>query len=92
VATFTPPAIASVPPVLPDTKGPPLSLFRYYSARLGGQTVCILFDGTVLDPDNVPWDPDHTIIKWMFYGGHSYEVSAEVATQLTNAGYGACLS
>ena len=134
MSTFTPPVASKFnPPILPDTRGPALGLFRHYISRARAVNVFKLSDGTyVQDNDSdspvaitagnvpYPWDPNNPsgnpatgqpfvaytdeagVVQYVthpspwivavYYGGHSYTVSAAEASALTTAGYGACLS
>ena len=71
--TFTPPVASKFnPPILPESRGPALGLFRHYISRARGVNVFKLSDGTyVQDNDSdspvsikagnvpYPWDPNN---------------------------------
>ena len=94
MATFTPPATSTVPPVLPTSSGVSYLLFRHYRTRPEGINVYVLSDGTVTETD-----PDGTNVYWQaaegspyvtecFYGGHdAYNISDATAALLISEGY-----
>lgn len=87
MATFTPPADDTVPPVL-ARRHPGNVLMRYYAPRPEGRNVYMLTDGTITEAD-----PDGTTVTWddvatVWWGGHeAVEVTAAQAAALTAAGY-----
>lgn len=92
MATFTPPIDNRVPPVLPDTKGIAMLLFRHYAQEPRGRNVFIIngdpvtgAGGTVTEGNPTGYD----YINRVFYGGHGAytDVTAIEAALLTAAGY-----
>lgn len=60
-------------------------LFGYIRQGVRAQNLFYLTDGTFTNVD--PLNPD--LVDKVYYGGHTYEITAEEATILTDAGYGA---
>jgi hypothetical protein len=88
VPTFTAPVSDLVPPILPDTRGPALGLFRHYKSRAQGRNVYIV-NGVA--SENSPTGSD--VVTRVFYGGHDPEsITAAEAVILTAAGYGSLIS
>lgn len=90
MSTFRPPVAYTLARVLPETRGPALSLFRRYSRLPVGQSV-LKIDGTYQTIPN-PTQAQCEAATEVYLGGREYEVSSAVATALTAAGYGAYLS
>jgi hypothetical protein len=60
-------------------------LWRYYSIDVG---VTLLVDGATVTETQHPWQGDLADYDFVYLGGHIYDISADEATTLTNAGYG----
>jgi len=88
VPTFVPPTSNEVTSVLPETDGIALFLFRFYAPQARGKNVFKLNDGTYVEDDPAEFD---TIVK-TYHGGHIHEITAQEASDLTAAGYGAYIS
>ena len=84
MATFTPPLANMAQTRIGD---PDNGFMKYVKAENGikrGVNVFIHNDNTV-DQNQGLWSN----VKFCFYGGHSYQLTGEQITLLTNAGYGA---
>lgn len=134
MATFNPPSIVEVPPVIAEAPVLSNRLFRFFRSRPRGVAVFKMTDGTYQIARQVPGlvgptvsepypatTPDqfpqleadqktmviaqstftHTVttyaasqpqVAFIYYGGHSYTVTAAEAAALTTAGFGAYLS
>ncbi|MGA8330452.1 MAG: hypothetical protein WB777_14285 [Mycobacterium sp.] len=87
---FTPPTVFDVPSV-DLTDNPMNGLMKFYQPGERGQSVWLTSDGvyTLQQPalwdeqpgSNTPW------VQSVFYGGHQYQVSAQVAQALQAAGF-----
>lgn len=94
-ATFTPPIEYEVPPFAIETTGSARRLMSWASAGPRGRNVFYLSDGTVTetDPDSQTffWDRQtgSPYVARAFWSAPAepYELSAEEATALTEAGY-----
>jgi hypothetical protein len=60
-------------------------LWRYYSLDVG---ITLLVSGSTVTEVQHPWQGDLADYDFVYLGGHQYEISADEATTLTNAGYG----
>lgn len=86
---FTPPTVADVPRVLPDTHGPARLLMRHYRPLSRGRSV-LKVSGHYVTRDT-PTTDDLTAAgregtEW-FLGGHLYDISDAVGTALVADGY-----
>lgn len=88
--TFQPPVENTGPRVLPDTQGPARWLFSHYSPGPVGRTV-LKING-VYATYETPDTNQTAEATEVYQGGHVYEITAAVATALTNAGYGAYIT
>lgn len=104
---FTPPTVADMGPVNPDTEGLQRRLFGFYKPHQRGINVWKLADGTytqdqpwpLVTPQDakegvLPIGTTATAVTYLivYYGGHSYQVSDAEAAALTAAGYGSNLT
>lgn len=81
--TFTPPTVFDVPQIAVGVNSPMNRLAMHMNAGERGVSVWVLKDGTYTTQQPVYWeDVDH-----VFYGGHSYTVSAAEATTLEQYGF-----
>jgi hypothetical protein len=86
---FTPPLIADIPRILPDTRGPALLLMRHYRNLSRGRSV-LKISGHYVTVD-IP-TTDQLVAAGAegtgyFLGGHVYTVTDAVATALAADGY-----
>lgn len=104
--TFTPPVVFDMGPINPDTQGNQRRLFGNYHPHARGLNIWKLADGSFSQdqpyPLVTPQDAEQGVLPqgqavavtylYVYYGGHSYQVSAAEAAALTAAGYGANIS
>jgi len=64
------------------------NLLRHYQSLPRGRNVFKLSDGTYTENDPSDWDS----VAIAYYGGHSYDITADEASALTAAGYGSYIS
>lgn len=83
---FTPPVAFDNPPILPDSKGPALWLFRHYGGRPRGRSVLKQSDGTWVTRDQPTTDEIADALVY-YQGGRTYEVTLDEAEELYAAGY-----
>lgn len=89
MSTFTPPVVFDRARVV-ARRHPGNALMRHYTPLPRGVNVYLLFDGTVTTTQ--PYDPQNTIVRRTFFGGHLEPVTDEEAALLTAAGYAAYIS
>lgn len=87
---FTPPTVFDVPPT--DLTNDPMNgLMKFYQPSERGQSVWLTSDGVYTTQQPALWEPQPgSSTPWVesvFYGGHSYQVTASVAQALTAAGF-----
>ena len=90
MATFNPPTRSYTPSVTPLTPAWQRSPAMYFSKTNIPRPVNVfkLLDGTYTEQQPASWD----LIDTVYYGGHTYTVSAAEAIALTAAGYGSNLT
>jgi len=94
VAIFTPPIRSYDPPIAADTpewqKKP--AIWNRSGLIPRGVNVFKLTDGTYTEQQpftNAPFTSGWELVAFVYYGGHSYEISDAEAALLIAAGYGA---
>lgn len=101
VATFTPPQSGNRGFTLPDRQEAPWSYMDTTASPPYSANVYKLLDGTYTETQpvsNAAWTAGWELLDTsvgdggVYYGGHSYEVSAAEAAALTAAGYGAYIA
>lgn len=90
--TFTPPIVADVPPILPDSSSSERRLFRYFPNRNRYVAVYLLSDGTyaqdVATPENsntnipIPWNPNELNAPYSEYNYYDYTANAPVSVEI----------
>jgi hypothetical protein len=85
VPIFSPPTVADIPRVLPETRGVAYRLMRHYSPTVRGRSV-LRTAGVYRTLDN-PSQTDIDAASEVYLGGHIYTVTQTVADALTIAGY-----
>lgn len=87
MATFVPPLVYDMASVLPETHGVQRSLFRYYGGNPRGLSVVkVAGHYTTVDGPSADTLVGTEGVDW-FLGGHTYTVTAAVATALGADGY-----
>lgn len=89
--TFTPPSRTLVPVISPATPKHQQRPFAYFKASIPrGANVWVSTDNVISESQPPLWTATATTpgVKKVYYGGHSYEITADEAVQLTAAGYG----
>jgi len=86
VPTFTPPVAYDIPPILPDTRGPALWLFRHYGGRPRGRSVLKQANGTWVTVDQ-PTQAQINAALVYYQGGRVYTITQAEAEALYAAGY-----
>lgn len=87
---FTPPIALHNPPVGPEHRGIAYRLFRYLGPQPVGRSVLRI--GGVYSTVDMPDQLTLATATEVYLGGHVYPISAETATALTAAGYGAYIA
>ena len=90
--TFTPPSRVFVPVISPATPKHQQRPFAYFKASIPrGANVWVNTNNVISESQPPLWEAVGSTpgVKKVYYGGHSYEITADEAVQLTAAGYGA---
>ena len=89
--TFTPPSRTLVPVISPATPKHQQRPFAYFKPSIPrGANVWVSTDNVISESQPPLWTATATTpgVKKVYYGGHSYEITADEAVQLTAGGYG----
>jgi len=89
--TFTPPSRVMIPTISPATPKHQQRPFAYFKASIPrGANVWVSTDNVISESQPPLWTATATTpgVKKVYYGGHSYEITADEAVQLTADGYG----
>jgi hypothetical protein len=78
-----------IPPTVREGMSVRTGLWRYYSLDVG---VTLLVSGSTVTEVQHPWQGDLENYDYVYLGGHVHDISADEATTLTNAGYGAYIT
>ena len=95
MATFTPPSRVMVPVVTPNVPLYQQRPFGYFKPSIPRGTNVWIYTNNIISEQQPPlWEAktnsDGSItpgVKKVFYGGHSYEITADEVIILTAAGY-----
>ena len=89
--TFTPPSRTLVPVISAATPKHQQRPFAYFKPSIPrGANVWVNTNNGISEAQPPLWQATATMpgVKKVYYGGHSYEITADEAVQLTAAGYG----
>jgi hypothetical protein len=98
--TFTPPTGEGMPWLSPNATGAEAGLMKFFSTCPMGFTVWRDLND-VWHQEHYPLDTNFQVwidnaqpnnAKVVYHGGHVYDITAQEATDLTNAGYGAYIT